>query len=125
MKKFIFPTAYLLTLILIISACSNNKKQTTKTIDNNQAKQSTLIDQEGTFGVDTLNTNVEWLGEKPTGTHYGDIKIKKGFVSTDKEGNILKGKFVLDMNTINCTDLEGKKKKSIEGHLKDPDFLSL
>jgi len=123
MKKFIFLAPYLLTLILLISSCSNNKNQNTTTINNNPIEKSTLVDQEGTFGVDTLNSNVEWLGEKPTGTHYGDIKIKKGFVSTDKKGNILKGEFVLDMNTINCTDLEGKKKLSIEGHLKDSDFF--
>ena len=123
MKKFIFLAPYLLTLILLISACSNNTKQNTTIINNKTTEKSTLVNQEGTFEVDTLNSNVEWLGEKPTGTHYGDIKIKKGFVSTDKKGNILKGKFVLDMNTINCTDLEGKKKKSIEEHLKDPDFF--
>ena len=123
MKKFIFLAPYLLTLILLISSCSNKKKQNTTIINNNPTEKNTLVDQEGTFGVDTLNSNVEWLGEKPTGTHYGDIKIKKGFVSTDKKGNILKGEFVLDMNTINCTDLEGKKKNSIEGHLKDPDFF--
>ena len=124
MKKFIFLAPYLLTLTLLISSCSNNKKQNTTTINNNQIEKRTLVDQEGTFGVDTLNSNVEWLGEKPTGTHYGDIKIKKGFVSTDKKGNILKGRFDLDMNTINCTDLEGKKKNSIEGHLKDTDFFN-
>ena len=29
------------------------------------------------------------------------------------------------MNTINCTDLEGDAKNSIEGHLKSDDFFSV
>ena len=35
------------------------------------------------------------------------------------------GKFVIDMSTINTTDLEGDYKKKLDGHLKDDDFFGV
>jgi len=52
---------------------------------------------------------VTWEGVKPTGSHVGTINLSSGEVTVD--GNtITGGSFVLDMNSINNTDMEGDGK---------------
>jgi len=124
MKKNLLFNIFLLTFLFLVYGCTNNQKS--KSQDNNTTQatgDSTKNMKTGTFYADTENSKIEWIGKKPTGSHNGNIKIQKGFISTDENGNIIQGEFIFDMNTINCTDLEGKKKESIEGHLKDSDFF--
>tara|TARA_Y100000994_G_scaffold217533_1_gene194976 strand:- start:13290 stop:13841 length:552 start_codon:yes stop_codon:yes gene_type:complete len=75
------------------------------------------------FNIDTKNTIIEWYGKKTTGAHNGNIQMEKGALILNKDGEIVSGKFMIDMNSINCTDLNGNKKQSIEEHLKDDDFF--
>ena len=77
-----------------------------------------------TYNVDIQKSNVEWIGEKPTGTHNGNILIKEGYINLDNNKQIKSGQFILDMQSINCTDLTGNSKKSLDGHLKDEDFFN-
>ena len=124
MKKLLFFNAFLLTFIFIFHGCTNNQNNTnTQSIQqkNNDSKQISS----GTFSIDQEKSNIEWIGTKPTGSHNGNVKVRRGAITIDKNGNIQSGKFMLDMNSITCTDLEGKKKASIEGHLKDPDFFDV
>ena len=67
-------------------------------------------------------STIVWTGKKVTGQHKGSIKLESGVL--EFKGNDLSGgNFVIDMTTINVTDLEGKGKKSLEGHLKSDDFF--
>lgn len=78
-----------------------------------------------TSTIDTKSSSVAWLGKKIGGQHEGYIQIKSGALDL-KDGNITGGNFILDMNTITCTDLEdaGYNEKLI-GHLKSDDFFSV
>ncbi len=72
--------------------------------------------------VNTATSVVNWQGYKVTGSHTGTVTVKSGsldFVADKLTG----GSFVLDMNSINCTDLTGKGKSGLEGHLKADDFF--
>ena len=61
------------------------------------------------FNIDTKKSNVKWVGSKITGSsHEGNISISEGNISVN-HGNMVKAEFVVDMSTISCTDLEGKK----------------
>jgi len=60
---------------------------------------------------------ITWEGSKPTGKHTGTIKLASGELFVEKL-TLSGGKFVMDMNTIEVTDLEGKDKEDLEGHLK-------
>lgn len=73
--------------------------------------------------VDLEKSNLHWVGEKLTGKHEGDIKLKEGNIVIDGK-QIKGGKFVIDMNSINVTDLQGKGKAGLEGHLKNDDFFA-
>ncbi|WP_378177154.1 YceI family protein [Aquimarina sp. SS2-1] len=70
-----------------------------------------------TYAVDTEASTIEWTGKKPTGEHTGTISISEGKVKA-QEGEIQSGSFVIDMTSINVTDLEGDDKAGLEGHLK-------
>lgn len=75
------------------------------------------------FKVDTQKSSVEWYAEKVTGKHNGTIKLVSGELANNhgKFG----GKFIIDMTSIVCTDLEGEYKNKLEGHLKSEDFFSV
>jgi len=119
MKKLVFLSPFLLTLMFLIHACSNYNSKKNDTVNTKISKTKA-----GEYNVDTEKSVVEWLGKKTTGSHNGHIKIKTGDIGIDKEGYISYGGFILDMTSIECTDLEGKRKKSLEDHLKDPDFFN-
>ena len=122
MKKLLFFNAFLLTFIFVFHGCIN-KESNTNSIEQKNTKSKQI--KSGTFTIDQENSNIEWIGTKPTGSHNGTVKVRRGAITTDQNGSLQSGKFMLDMNSIICTDLEGKKKTSIEGHLKDPDFFDV
>ncbi|MEL6812584.1 MAG: YceI family protein, partial [Bacteroidota bacterium] len=52
------------------------------------------------------------------------IDLKDGYLEMDGE-QLIGGTFVVDMTTINVTDLEGEYKTKLEGHLKSDDFFGI
>lgn len=68
-------------------------------------------------------SKVEWLGTKPTGTHYGTLSIKEGSLFV-KDGELTGGVFVLDMTSIVVLDIDDPKmNENLVGHLKSADFF--
>ena len=74
--------------------------------------------------VSVKSSSITWVGKKVTGKHSGTIDLKDGFFEMEN-GNITGGGFVIDMNSIACTDLEGDSKGQLEGHLKSDDFFGV
>ncbi|WP_395059770.1 YceI family protein [Flavobacterium sp.] len=74
--------------------------------------------------VDVSKSKVLWLAKKVGGQHNGDIAIKEGALIL-KGSKIVGGNFVVDMKTINTTDLEGEWKGKLDGHLKADDFFGV
>lgn len=72
-----------------------------------------------TAGHDTI----VWHGHKVTGTHTGTITVKNSDFKMEN-GALTGGSFMIDMTSINCTDLgAGQGKEKLEGHLKSGDFF--
>lgn len=69
------------------------------------------------IAVDTDASTVNWVGTKPTGTHEGTIKLAQGSLTIDNN-KVAGGSFVLDMNSITNTDMDGDMKAGLEAHLK-------
>lgn len=69
-------------------------------------------------------SKVEWVGKKVTGQHSGDIALKSGDI-TFEDGRLTGGTFVLDMTSINTTDLKGGGAAKLNGHLKSDDFFGV
>ena len=83
--------------------------------------QSYTVEKED---VKIKGSSLTWVGSKVTGSHEGTIELKSGYLTLDNN-DLVGGEFVIDMTTIVCTDLSGKGKASIEGHLKSDDFFSV
>ena len=76
-----------------------------------------------TFKVDVDKSTFKWIGKKVTGSHNGFIKFSAGSISVEK-GALVGGSFTVDMNSMNCADLEaGKGAEKLMGHLKSDDFF--
>ena len=72
--------------------------------------------------VDTEASKITWKAYKVTGSHEGTINLASG--NLDFNGSTLTGgAFVVDMTTINTTDLEGEYKQKLDGHLHSDDFF--
>lgn len=69
------------------------------------------------YVVNVAESQIEWKGFKPTGTHNGTIVIENGEINANDDV-VVSGNFVIDMTTIISLDLEGEKKAELESHLK-------
>jgi len=120
MKKYLL--VFSIVGLLLSTSC-------TKAPDAQKADAQEAKEVSNTSGnalkVDTQSSIVKWIGTKRTGRHEGTIKIQEGSLIVN-EGNLTGGSFVLNMSTIEVTDLtSGKGKEDLEGHLKSEDFFNV
>lgn len=74
--------------------------------------------------VNTSQSAIVWKAYKVTGSHTGKVALKSGSLQM-QDGKLTGGSFVIDMNTITCTDLEGEWRDKLVGHLKSDDFFGV
>jgi len=74
--------------------------------------------------IKTDKSEVVWKGYKVTGSHEGTIAIQSGSL-TFEDKKLTGGEIVINMTTINTTDLEGEYKGKLDGHLKSDDFFGV
>lgn len=80
--------------------------------------------EDGTKEVKVESSSVTWKGYKVTGSHMGHIALKEGSLDF-KDDKLVGGEFVIDMSSIENSDLEGEYKAKLEGHLKSDDFFGV
>eukprot|EP01013_Petalomonas_cantuscygni_P034004 TRINITY_DN61350_c0_g1_i1.p1 TRINITY_DN61350_c0_g1~~TRINITY_DN61350_c0_g1_i1.p1 ORF type:complete len:195 (+),score=1.25 TRINITY_DN61350_c0_g1_i1:68-586(+) len=73
--------------------------------------------------VKTKESKVTWKAYKFGGSHTGTIELKSGALQFDGD-KLVGGEFVVNMASINTTDLEGDYKDKLDGHLSSDDFFS-
>ena len=78
------------------------------------------------FNADPGSSLVNWKGFKPTGEHYGIVKVNNGFF-TVKDNKIVGGEFEIDMNSIAVLDIPSDEKSNpkLVRHLKSDDFFGV
>ncbi len=117
MKKTLIPFA----AIALLAACNDAPKaDNAGTTDKQEVKSA-----DGTsYAADKAVSTVTWTGTKPGGSHAGNFKLSDGSLMV-KEGAITGGSFVIDINSMDNTDLaaDTAQKHGLEGHLKSPDFF--
>lgn len=73
-------------------------------------------------------SDVQWWGYKISKTeassHNGTVKVKSGDFKM-KGNQIAGGTFILDMTSINATDLSGEYQTKLNNHLKNGDFFEV
>jgi polyisoprenoid-binding protein YceI len=75
------------------------------------------------FKLDATKSTFKWTGKKVTGSHWGYVKFSDGSLSVEK-GVLKGGSFNVDMNTLDCQDLDAASGGGkLVGHLKADDFF--
>ncbi len=126
MRKSILSTFAIAAFLTVVVGCKNDKNQA----ETSEAQDAATAQTEAMeFTVETSASTIEWKGSKPTGEHTGTIALTEGTFSAN-DSIIESGNFVIDMQSIKVTDLEGKDKKDLEAHLmgtvegKEGDFFN-
>jgi polyisoprenoid-binding protein YceI len=114
MKKTFLNVFMIASVAMATIGCKNDNREA-KT---EEARDAAIANAEAVeYQVDTNSSVIEWEGRKPTGTHTGTIDIAEGsFYANDSI--VESGTFVIDMNSITVTDLEGEDRENLEAHLK-------
>ncbi|GGX23019.1 YceI family protein [Aquimarina muelleri] len=102
-------------LIVTAYSCKGEKKNETEATTAEEVKEAPV--EAVLYKVDVTSSTIEWTGFKPAEKHTGTLGLVSGSLEL-KDENIESGAFVIDMNSITVTDLEGDEKTSLEGHLK-------
>lgn len=113
MKKHVITLFALAALSL--TACKNDAKvEETTTVETVEASH----DSEQ-YNAVVSESKIAWEGSKVVGgKHQGTLALANGTINV-KEGKIENGTFVIDMNSIDVTDLvAGEGKEDLEAHLK-------
>ena len=74
--------------------------------------------------IKTEDSKIVWKGYKVTGAHQGTIAIQSGSL-TFSEDKLSGGEIVIDMKSIENTDMKGEYKGKLERHLKSDDFFGV
>jgi len=109
-----------LVLITLFSSCEK-KKDVSEVVKS----ESLISPAKGNYKLDISKSTLSWIGKEiTTETHTGTIDIKSGKIRVE-ENKSVSGEVLLSMITLNVTDLEGKSKEYLEGHLKSEDFFGV
>ena len=110
-------------LIISTFACTNNTDNHNRSeVDYDSYGDSSSPSD---LKINTQLSSIKWTGSKVYESHYGTINIDRGVLNIKDDGELGGGEFVIDMNSLLCTDLSGKLKEKLEGHLKDEDFFEV
>lgn len=119
MTKFLRLFA-IIAMAGIAFSCGGPQGEKARTGD---AQEVSVTTGDVTMNVDVTASKVEWTGTKPTGQHHGTINISEGSLMLI-DGNIVGGKFTIDMNSIVDIDLTNAEDNGkLVNHLKSPDFF--
>lgn len=120
MKILKTSSALALAIILAVACTSNPKGDEAKVSEAEEVSQAEGME----ISVSSDEADMEFVGTKPTGRHYGNIALTDGSI-TIKDGKVKGGKFVFDLNQITITDLKDDKENhdKLVGHLQSDDFF--
>ncbi len=120
MKILKTTSIYAIALLVAVACTSNPKGDEAET---SEAKEVT--ESEGKeLKVSNEDAEMEFVGTKPTGRHYGNITLTDGTIKV-ADGKVTGGKLVFDLNQITITDLQGDEENhaKLVGHLQSDDFF--
>ncbi|SMG17056.1 YceI-like domain-containing protein [Marivirga sericea] len=113
-------SAFAFAIILALACTSNPKGDEAKVSEAEEVTEAKGME----VAVSSDEANMEFVGTKPTGRHYGNIALSDGSI-TVKDGKVTGGKFVFDLNEIAITDLKDDQEshQKLVGHLQSDDFF--
>ena len=110
----------LLTILITFNGCGQKKNNSS-----DSKNQESLSLNKGDYAVEISTSKLIWTGkEVSTKQHNGTLNIKNGQIIISDKG-LISGDIEIDMSTINTTDIQGRGKERLDGHLKSPDFFDV
>ena len=110
----------LLILFLFLAGCGTKKDTEISSNSSN-----IISPEQGLYSVVIDETELLWIGkELSTKIHTGTLNLSNGLIQVDNDKTIT-GNVTINMSTINITDLQGRAKEMLEGHLRSADFFEV
>ncbi|MEC9274447.1 MAG: YceI family protein [Candidatus Neomarinimicrobiota bacterium] len=110
----------LLILFLFLAGCGTKKDTEISSNSSN-----IISPEQGLYSVGIDETELLWIGkELSTKIHTGTLNLSNGLIQVDNDKTIT-GNVTINMSTINVTDLQGRAKEMLEGHLRSADFFEV
>ena len=114
MNKIIF------ILFLFFAGC-----ETAKDVKISTDNLKKISPEKGIYSVVVDESELLWIGKEiSTKIHTGTLDLTGGTVQVDNNNNI-NGSVTISMSSINVTDLQGRAKEMLEGHLRSSDFFDV
>lgn len=117
---------YILSIMLVcvLAACEQAPKADKATI----TEAHPVKESEGRqYQVDAANSELQWIGTKPTGKHTGRFRLQEGKLFV-KDTTITGGNIVIEMNSLENIDLsktDSALQRKFETELKGPLFFDV
>lgn len=108
---------------IFAAACGSN----TEAVEATEAQEVPSFLSATQASVDLNSSIINWKGFKTftNDSHLGTISIQEGEFQLEN-GKLVGGRFVIDMNSIVCTDLEDETYNAkLVNHLKSNDFFAV
>ncbi len=109
---------------LLVGACTSNPKSDEAEVTEEQE----VYEFEGAtdLNLNLDNSQVTWVGTKPTGRHNGSFGITSGNIKVTDD-QIVGGKIVIDLTDIDVYDLKEDMEShgKLVNHLKSADFFDV
>lgn len=115
----------LLSSFIFATSCSKAPEgEKTETSEKESVKETS--GEMANININPDESVVMWTGSKPTGQHHGVVKDIAGNFQVNENNEIVGGKFIIDLRSLEDQDLapeDGKEK--LENHLKSADFFDV
>jgi len=99
-------------------------KRTGRTVEGTGAAEIPP-DLDGSYAVNTTTSLVRWTGRNLFNHHHGTLRLAGGHLEVD-HGLLQSARFVVDMATIACDDLDDPDMNALLiRHLRDDDFFAV
>ncbi len=108
--------------IFAFTSCGDSQN----TVETTEAQDVQEVAVEATMlSVDTMSSEISWIGSKPTGKHNGTIRVTGGDLALEGT-EVVGGNFAIDITSLTVLDMpEGSENHGkLRGHLMSDDFFS-
>ena len=113
LKRKTMKTLFLGMLLLVNNSIINGKVN--RDVNKNDSPVTTLK-------VDAAQSQVNWHIEKVTGSHTGTLKVFLGQLTVQRK-KLTGGYILIDMNSLDVTDITQPDKQKLENNLKGDNFF--
>ncbi|WP_128332053.1 YceI family protein [Apibacter sp. HY039] len=123
MRKIVVTLGIAVFTIIGMQSCKEGSKETKTTTEAKEEVQAS--EDAANYQINTVNSNIKWLGQSIATKHHGIINFKSGEL-TVKDGKLEAGSFIADMNTIKSEDEADESiAKKLDEHLKAEEIFDV